>query len=224
MSADPIVYCLERLTDYRQFERLCSDLMAGSGYLGIDPIGGTDDGGRDAIFRTGPADGPTIFAYTVRADWRRKLEQDCNRIRDERHNPSRVVFVCTSSLTATDKDHACAFVVATYGWPLELYDIERIRVLLASELRHLVAQHPSIFCAPFFPQRAGLSIAASQDTIVIDHISADHALATWLARRLALQGYQTWCYGTAPLAGKTRTHPYASSLTSELLNTYQFSL
>ena len=49
MSADPIIYCLERLTDYRQFERLCSDVMAGSGYPNIEPIGGTGDRGRDAI-------------------------------------------------------------------------------------------------------------------------------------------------------------------------------
>lgn len=41
MSADPIIYCLGHLTDYRQFERLCSDAMAGSGYPNINPIGGT---------------------------------------------------------------------------------------------------------------------------------------------------------------------------------------
>jgi hypothetical protein len=28
-------------------------------------------------------------------------------------------------------------------------------------------------------------------------------MATWLARRLQLAGYRTWCYGTAPLAGES---------------------
>ena len=28
MAADPIVYCLEHLTDYTEFERLCHELMA----------------------------------------------------------------------------------------------------------------------------------------------------------------------------------------------------
>ena len=41
VSADPIIYCLQQLTDYRQFERLCSDVMAGSGYATIDPLGGS---------------------------------------------------------------------------------------------------------------------------------------------------------------------------------------
>lgn len=203
MSADPIVYCLERLTDYRQFERLCSDMMVGCGYGGIDPLGGPGDGGRDAIFRSSSPEGTTIFAYTVRSDWRKKLEQDCTRIREAGHQCARVVFVCTTGLTAGEKDDARAFVKQCFGWDLELYDLERIRVLLSGEQRHLVAQHPSIFCPPFFPQKAGLSISPSFDTIVIDHVAADHALASWLAKRLVLNGFQTWCSGTAPLAGET---------------------
>lgn len=202
MSADPIIYCLEHLTDYRQFERLCSDLMAGAGYRNIDPIGGTGDRGRDALYRAGIDSDLRIFAYTVRSDWRKKLEQDCNRIRDEQHNPSFVTFVCSSALSGNEKDEAIAFVSRQYGWKLEIFDLERIRVLLSSTHRQLIAQHPAIFCPPWFPQRGGLSIAASADTLIIDHVPADHALATWLARRLTLAGFQTWCYGTAPLAGE----------------------
>ena len=32
MAADSIIYCLDNLTDYRQFERLCSDMMSQAGY------------------------------------------------------------------------------------------------------------------------------------------------------------------------------------------------
>lgn len=39
MSADRIVYCLERVSDDREFERLCSALLAGTDYAGIDPLG-----------------------------------------------------------------------------------------------------------------------------------------------------------------------------------------
>ena len=39
MSADHIVYCLERVSYYRDFERLCSDLLAGADYPAIDPLG-----------------------------------------------------------------------------------------------------------------------------------------------------------------------------------------
>ncbi len=199
MSADPIIYCLEHLTDYRQFERLCSDVMAGSGHSNIEPIGGSVDRGRDALHRS--ADGLTIFAYTVRSDWRRKLEQDCTRIQEEQHSPRHIVFVCISSITGHEKDDAQAFVQTRFGWTLEIYELERLRILLASPLRHLVAQHPAIFCPPWFPQRGGLSVSTSADTIVIDHLPEDHALATWLDRKLTLSGFQTWCFGIAPLAG-----------------------
>lgn len=202
MSADPIVYCLERVSDYRDFERLCSALLAGTDYPGIEPLGGTGDGGRDAIIRTDASSRRIVFAYTVRGDWETKLKSDCRRVHELAHNPSVFVFVCTEALNAADKDRAHQFVFTKYGWRLDLFDLERLRVQLVSPQRHLVAQHPSIFTPPFFPQSGGQSLAESRDTILIDHVFADHALATWLSRRLTLAGYRTWCRGTAPLAGE----------------------
>lgn len=202
MSADRIVYCLERVSDYREFERLCSALLAGTDYPGIDPLGGTGDGGRDAIIRTDASGRRIVFAYTVRGDWETKLKSDCKRVQELGHNPSIFVFVCTEALNAADKDRAHEMISKKYGWILDLYDLERLRVQLVSPQRHLLAQHPSIFAPPFFPQSGGQSLAESRDTILIDHVDADHALATWLSRRLTLAGYQTWCRGTAPLAGE----------------------
>lgn len=202
MSADPIVYCLERLTDYRDFERLCSALLASAGYARIEPLGGTGDGGRDAIVRNDEAGRKIAFAYTVRSDWEVKLAHDCKRVHEMGHAPHVFVFVCTEALSASDKDRAYAFVSKNYGWTFDLFDIERLRVELVGPQRHLIAQHPSVFIPPFFPQRGGQSIAESRDTLLIDHVTGDHALATWLARRLSLAGYRTWCKGTAPLAGE----------------------
>lgn len=202
MSADPILYCLERVSDYRDFERLCSVLLAGAGYPGIDPLGGTGDEGRDAIIRSDESGRKIGFAYTVRSDWRVKLGADCRRVQEKGHRLNAFVFVCTEALSASDKDFAHKFVAEKFGWTLDLFDLERLRVQLAGPQRHLLAQHPAIFTPPFFPQRGGQSVAASRDTILIDHVIADEALATWLARRLSLAGHRTWCRGTAPLAGE----------------------
>jgi len=202
MSADPITYCLERVSDYRDFERLCSAFLAGAGYPGIDPLGGTGDEGRDAIIRCDEAGRKIGFAYTVRSDWRVKLASDCKRVHEKGHDPDVFVFVCTEALSASEKDFAHNSVAEKYNWTLDLFDLERLRVQLVGPQRHLIAQHPSIFTPPFFPQRGGQSIAESRDTLLIDHIDADHAVATWLARRLSLAGFRTWCFGTAPLAGE----------------------
>lgn len=202
MSADRIIYCLERLSDYRDFERLCSALLAGLGYPQLDPLGGTGDKGRDAVIRKDDAGRSIVFAYTVREDWRVKLKGDCNRINDVGHALDTLVFVCTEALSASDKDWAIAMVKETFGWALDLFDLERLRMQLVGPQKHLLAHHPSIFSPPFFAQKGGHSLVESRDTIVIDHVDADHALATWLARRLSLEGYLTWCRGTAPLAGE----------------------
>lgn len=178
MSADPMVYCLEHLTDYPQFERLCSDVMNQSGYRDIEPLGGSNDRGRDAlhISRADPND-ITIFAYSVRGDWEQKLlNEDCKRIEEEQHQLQTLVFVTTSSLTSTQRDTVKDKVRDRFGWNLELFDIERLRIRLVGDIRHLIAQHPAIFCEPFFPKRGGLSVAESRDTIVIDHTPHSHAL------------------------------------------------
>ncbi len=202
MSADPILYCLERVSDYRDFERICSALLAGAGYAGIDPLGGTGDEGRDAIIRSDDSGRRIAFAYTVRSDWRVKLGVDCRRVQEKGHGPDVFVFVCTEALSASEKDYAYKFVAENFGWTLDLFDLERLRVQLAGPQRHLLAQHPAIFAPPFFPQRGGQSVAVSRDTILVDHVPRDEALANWLARRLSLAGHRTWCRGTAPLAGE----------------------
>jgi len=202
MSADSITYCLERVSDYRDFERLCSAFLASAGYPRVDPLGGTGDEGRDAIVRSDEAGRKIGFAYTVRSDWRVKLASDCKRVHDKGHDPDVFVFVCTEALSASEKDFAHSFVAEKYRWTLDLFDLERLRVQLVGPQRHLIAQHPSIFTPPFFPQRGGQSTAESRDTLLIDHVAADHAVAAWLARRLSLAGFRTWCHGTAPLAGE----------------------
>jgi hypothetical protein len=202
MSGDPIIYCLERISDYREFERFCSALLAGSDYPDIDPLGGTGDEGRDAYIRSDQAGRKIGFAYSVRSDWRVKLSDDCKRVHEKGHDPDVLVFVCTEALSASEKDAAHKSVLEKYGWTLDLFDLERIRVQLVGPQRHLIAQHPSIFTPPFFPQRGGQSIAESPDTLLIDHVADDHAVAAWLAQRLSLAGFHTWCHGTAPLAGE----------------------
>jgi hypothetical protein len=131
MSADRLTYCLERISSYRDFERLCTALLAGSDYPGIDPLGGTGDGGRDAIVRSDGNGQKIVFAYTVRGDWRVKLKHDCLRVRELKHNPDVFVFVCTEALNASEKDGAYRMVAQEFGWKLDLFDLERLRALLA---------------------------------------------------------------------------------------------
>lgn len=106
MAADPIIYSLEELTDYDQFERLCHDMMALDGFSGIEPIGGSQDKGRDAIHVDRSNGTVTIFAYSVREDWRTKLGQDSAKILKHGHACDRLVFLCTATYSPSERDEA----------------------------------------------------------------------------------------------------------------------
>ena len=208
MSADPIVYCLERLTDYAQFERLATDVMARTDFADIEPLGGTADGGRDALHVH--RDGGTVraFAYSVRSDWEAKLREDCTRIAAGKHQVHVVVFVSTRAMTVQKRENLRTEIRKAHGWDTEFYDIERLRSLLAGPLRALIGQHPSIFVPPWFERRGGEVVSHDvRNLIVIDHLAGDHAFAAWLFSRLSAAGYSVWCRGLAPLAGED---PHAS--------------
>lgn len=204
MGADPVVYCLEQLTDYAQFERLCHDLMALEGYPDIEPLGGSQDSGRDAIHvsRSGER-GPTIFAYSVRDDWRTKLKQDAESVKENGHACTRLIFLSTARYSATERDKAVAAIRDKFGWNLELYGLERLRILLSATHPQVVANHPHIFSSQFFPQAGGVSLVHCRDMVVIDNDEADDALACWLYRRLMLEGYRAWCQRLAPIGGES---------------------
>ncbi|HUT69755.1 MAG TPA: toll/interleukin-1 receptor domain-containing protein [Desulfatiglandales bacterium] len=204
MGADPIVYCLQQLTDYDQFERLCNDLMSAEGYKNLEPLGGRGDKGRDAIriCRTDPDD-ITIFAYSVREDWRRKLQQDADRIKKVGHKLNRLVFSCTAHYNATERDEAIEFIRKNYEWTLELYGIERIRTLLSTVHERIITKHPHIFARPFFPRAGGQPLSFSPDLIIVDFSKSDETLASWLARKLKLHGYLVWCRSIDPVGGES---------------------
>ena len=202
MPADAITYCLEQNTDYAAFEILCVDLMERAGFAGIEPIGGTGDQGRDAVWSGRDSDNPVVFAFSARGDWERKLYEDCRRIQECGHPVAKLVFVSSRRAQAQARDRAIAKVLDCFGWPLEIYDSSRIRAMLKGAQRSVLADHRSIFRPPWFDMHGGLLIDAARDTLVIDHLECDHAFATWLSRRLELVGYKVWCHGLAPLVGE----------------------
>ena len=186
-----------------QFERLATDLMAGTAFAGIEPLGGTGDAGRDALHIHQACGTVRVFAYSVRHDWEAKLRQDCRRIAAGQHTVDEVVFVSTRLMPAQRRERVRADIRESYGWETEFYDLERLRALLAGPLRHLIAQHPSIFVPPWFERRGGEVVSREhRDLIVIDHMACDHAFAAWLFGRLSTAGYSVWCRGLAPLAGE----------------------
>lgn len=136
---------LGAVTDYLGFESLCNDLMVRCGYLDIEPLGGYHDKGRDAIHFSKGKGIITIFSYSVREDWSKKLQEDLEKIKLNKHACNNVVFVTTAEPTTGQKDSWKEIVRSKYGWELEFYDLERIGTLLDGQCSDLKELHPNIF-------------------------------------------------------------------------------
>jgi hypothetical protein len=109
-------------------------------------MGGHKDRGRDAIDVDQSTGKVTIFTYSVREDWEKKLNEDLGEIEKHKHPCDKVVYLTTSSPTSTEKDKKKDQVKKKCGWELEFYDHERIATFVDSckddKLRTL---HPDIF-------------------------------------------------------------------------------
>lgn len=202
MAADPVTTCLQEATDYPQFERLCSDIMVFEDYPALEPLGGFKDSGRDAVHVARGNNRTSIFAYSVREDWGKKLDEDAKKIHRHGHTCDELVFVCTAPFTAGERDKAIRAVKKAYGWDLQLYGLERLGVLLRTKCRSLIAQHPAIFTPAFFPPIIAGIDPAVQDFVFVDYVEADEVLAVWLSRRLLAAGYRAWCRKLSLLAGE----------------------
>jgi hypothetical protein len=141
---------LERVSDYIEFESFCHDLMSREGYKDIQPLGGAQDKGRDAIHHDKSTGTNTIFTYSVREDWNDKLNEDLKKIQTHKHPCDRVVFITTSRVETTAQDKKQNKVKEKYGWGLQFYELERIATLIDNHYEELKSLHPDIF---FFSSR-----------------------------------------------------------------------
>jgi hypothetical protein len=201
MAANLTIYLLEQLTDYSDFERLCHDLMALEGFPKIEPLGGFKDKGRDAI-HFDKSGATTIFAYSVREDWQAKLAEDSTKIKNHNHKCDKLVFISTSEFTAGERDEAIARTLKDFGFKLDLYGLERLRVLLDTKHPQIKLNHPQIFPPEFLQVQDKLKIAENKKHLFLSFAPGDRIFAEWLTRKLTAEGYLVWCESYKLLGGE----------------------
>ena len=202
MSANLTIFCLKEVTDYFEFERLCSALMSLEGYSSIEPLGGSQDKGRDAIY-VNESNQTTIFAYSVNKGWRVKLAEDAEKVHRHGHACNQFVFITTAKITASQRDEAVAYIKNEFGWQLRLYGIERLRILLDVKYPQIKKQHPGIFHPEFLAAQDRIDDSTNQDYLFISAVDEDGVFADWLTRKLTAEGYLVWCERFQLLGGET---------------------
>ncbi len=218
MSADLTIYCLEQVTDYFEFERLCHDLMSREGYSSIEPLGSFKDKGRDAI-HVNESDKTTIFAYSVSEEWRVKLAEDAEKVRKYQHPCEQFIFITTAKFTAYQRDEAVAFIKDEFGWQLELFGVERLRILLDVSHPQIKRLHPGIFPSEFLAVQDRTDDSTERHHLFISCVSKDGVFADWLTRKLTAEGYCVWSERFKLLGGE----PYPDDLDEAIKNrTFRF--
>ena len=202
MAANLTIYCLEEVTDYLEFERLCHHLMSLEGYSSIEPLGGFSDKGRDAV-HINVSNETTIFAYSVREDWRAKLAEDAEKIDKHGHTCHQFIFVTTARFTAHQRDAAVESIKEEFGWRLELFGVERLQVLLDARHPQTKKRHPSIFPPDFLAVQDQIGDSTKRDHLFISSVDEDGVFADWLTRKLTAEGYRVWCERFQLLGGET---------------------
>lgn len=202
MAVNLTINCLKQVTDYMEFERLCNGLMSLVGYNAIEPLGGFSDKGRDAIHVSTSGE-TTIFAYSVREDWRAKLAEDAHKINDHNHVCYQLIFITTASITPTQRDEAVKSIWAEFGWKLELYGVDRLQILLDVTYPQIKHNHPGIFPPAILAIQNEGTTSAKQDHIFISSVLQDAVLAEWLTRKLTAEGYLVWYEKLKLLGGET---------------------
>jgi len=144
----------------------------------------------------------TIFAYSVREDWRAKLAEDAEKIYKHGHTCNKLAFVTTAEIAPGERDEAIGFINEQYKWPLELYSLERLRNLLDVQFPSVKAIHPQIFPPEFLAIEAQMKRTEQRDHILISYAPEDTVLAEWLARKLTAEGYLVWCERFKSLGGE----------------------
>ena len=202
MAVNPTISCLQEVTDHFEFERLCSALMSLEGYSSIEPLGGSQDKGRDAIY-VNESNQTTIFAYSVNKGWRVKLAEDAEKVHKHGHACNHFVFITTAKITAPQRDEAVAYIKNEFGWQLQLHGIERLRILLDVKHPQIKKQHPGIFHPEFLAAQDRIDDSTNQDHLFISAVDEDRVFADWLTRKLTAEGYRVWSEHFKLLGGET---------------------
>lgn len=173
---------LSTVTDYIGFESFCHGLMSRCGYQNILPLGGFKDKGRDAIHINREQNKVTIFCYSVRKDWEKKLKNDLEKIKDHRHKCDDVVFITTARVTASQLDKWKENVKNDYGWNLDIYDLERVSTLVDVQFPDLKEIYRSIF----EEEKPALLLCFTRPHLLqrnfTDRISERKMLSDWLSK------------------------------------------
>lgn len=133
------------MSDFVAFERMCCDLLASyAGFAGLSPQGvGRKDGGKDALLSSvtatdeGESRKSTVFHFSLRTDAIAKIKEDLEATSLLDFDVVAVVFVTNRRVNPLQQDSLKSYAKQNYGFVLQIYDREWLRLPLDGEFQRL---------------------------------------------------------------------------------------
>jgi hypothetical protein len=126
-------HSLEEFDNQHDFERMAADILNALGYQGVEPMapGGGADGGRDIRFSEGETIG--IAFVTLEKKVRDKFKRDLNK---QSSAEGVIALFCSVDVSPSMKLDFAKEAISK-GYRLEIFDLERLRSLLDSNLKEI---------------------------------------------------------------------------------------
>ena len=138
------VYALDNVTDYLQFEAMCSDLIFRAGFKNLVPHGGMHDNGIDAVTYMHEADSRIIFQYSTQKTVGTKVRDTLQKLRDNGEQCNELHFVTNREVSYSTAKDLIAYANSEYKVQLEIYDREWIRLRLDNDSTDLKRKYFNI--------------------------------------------------------------------------------
>lgn len=136
MSYNLTLEKIRKITDYPEFERLCCEVLNRQGYDRLNPQGiEGKDGGKDALHYDESS--KVEFHFSTRQDWKPKVKKDTKKTYSSDRECDKIVFVSNQVIQGTQEDKIKEEIEEDYRYSLEVYDAERLRLLLDSVYQDL---------------------------------------------------------------------------------------
>ena len=138
MPIDMTLYALDNITDNRQFEKLCSDLLFREGFKNLKPHGGMHDRGIDALIYVHESNSRVICQYSTQKTFEAKIKATLQKLIENGEQCDELHYVTNREVPYSTARDLIGLASTQYGTKLEIYDREWMRVRLdnnSSDLR-----------------------------------------------------------------------------------------
>lgn len=118
-----IEYMLEKLNCSDDFEKMCCQILYKSGYSDINPVGGSNDKGRDAVeslYENTEGSRKIVFQFSLEKTIKSKVKRTLTRLKECGIKPNQLIFIFNMKVSPKLRDDLIEFAIKEHHIDLDI--------------------------------------------------------------------------------------------------------